>query len=102
MKYLRSAISPYGVLAPSDLKAEPRFAHAQFNLGALTREPLADLLTDLPDRFVPDACAQCMPSYRTGNSATDKLLADLRNDWPLHRQPFAATITTGPANADAP
>ncbi len=101
MKYLRPAISPYGVLAPCDLKAEPRFAHAQFNLGVLTRAPLADLLTDLPNRVIPDTCAQCMPSSRTGNSVADKLLTDLRDHWPLHHQPFAATAT-GPADGVAP
>lgn len=89
IKYLRPTISPYGVLAPCDLKAEPRFAHAAFNLGVITRQPAADLIATLPGHFVPDACTQCMPSSRTANSAAHKLLTDLRHGWPLDRQPFA-------------
>ncbi len=99
IKYLRPTISPYGVLTPCDLKAEPRFAHAAFNLGVVTRQPIDDLVAGLPRQFVPDACAQCMPSSRTGNGVADKLLTDLRHGWPLARQPFAAPARSTPAGA---
>lgn len=94
IKYLRPTISPYGVLAPCDLKAEPRFAHAAFTLGIVTRQPIGDLIDALPGHVIADSCTQCMPSSRTGNSAADKLLADLRQGWSLHRQPFAAPAST--------
>lgn len=100
IKYLRPTISPYGVLAPCDLKAEPRFAHAAFTLGIVTRQPIGDLVAALPGHLIPDRCAQCMPSSRTGNSAADKLLTDLRHGWPLHHQPFAAPTDTTGAAAD--
>ena len=93
IKYLRPTISPYGVLAPCDLKAEPRFADSAFNLGVITRQPIAELVDTLPDRPIADACDQCMPSSRTGNSAADKLLTDLRDGLPLNGQPFATTAT---------
>lgn len=70
----------------------PRRVH----LGVIARRPAADIIATLPGHFVPNACAQCMPSSRTANSAADKLLTDLRHGWPLDRQPFAAA----PGNPD--
>ncbi|MGH8887690.1 MAG: radical SAM protein [Egibacteraceae bacterium] len=67
VKHFRPTISPFGILAPCDLKAEPRFADSAFNLGVMTRQSLGELVAALAERFVPDRCAQCMPSSRTGN-----------------------------------
>src|SRR6266542_2794092 len=89
-KYFRPTISPFGILAPCDLKAEPRFAASSFNLGVVERSRVAELVAALPGRFVPDACAQCMPSSRTGNAVYAKLLADhVDGIGPAH-QPFLA------------
>jgi len=89
-KYFRPTISPFGILAPCDLKAEPRFAASSFNLGVVERSRVSELVAALPGRFVPDACAQCMPSSRTGNAVYAKLLADhVDGIGPAH-QPFLA------------
>lgn len=87
-KYFRPAISPYGVMAPCDLTAEPRFAQTHLTLGDVGRAPLPDTVGEMAGRAIPDACAQCMPSSRTGNAVYHKLLADLRAGLELARQPF--------------
>lgn len=92
-KHFRPTISPFGLLAPCDLKAEPRFADSAFNLGVVSRQALSELVAALPDRFVPDRCAQCMPSSRTGNGVYHKLLTDLHDGVGLTEQPFALDVT---------
>lgn len=87
-KYFRPTFSPFGILAPCDLTAEPRFADGELNLGNAGHTPVADLVTSLASRHVPDACAQCMPSSRTGNAVHHKLLDDLRAGIALADQPF--------------
>jgi MoaA/NifB/PqqE/SkfB family radical SAM enzyme len=87
-KYFRPTISPYGIVAPCDLTAEPRFAAGGFNLGNIGRRALADVVADLAHHRIPDACAQCMPSSRTGNAMFHKLLTDLRNGIKLADQPY--------------
>jgi len=94
-KYFRPTVSPYGILAPCDLKAEPRFAEDGFNLGVVSRQSLGKLVASLAQRFVPDSCAQCMPSARTGNGVYHKLLADLGDGMELAEQPFATEATAG-------
>jgi MoaA/NifB/PqqE/SkfB family radical SAM enzyme len=88
-KYFRPTISPYGILAPCDLKAEPRFAGSEFNLGIVSAATLGAVVATLPRQTIPDACAQCMPSSRTGNAVYAKLLDDLRDGIALSAQPFA-------------
>lgn len=92
-KYARPTISPFGILAPCDLKAEPRFADSQFNL-ALMPQPVEDMLDAIGRTFVPDACAQCMPSSRTTNAVYAKLLGDVRDGLQLCDQPFHDPATT--------
>lgn len=72
---------------------EPRFADSAFNLGMVSRQSLGELVAALPERFVPDRCAQCMPSSRTGNGVYHKLVADLRDGVGLTEQPFAPDVT---------
>jgi MoaA/NifB/PqqE/SkfB family radical SAM enzyme len=86
-KYARPTISPFGIVAPCDLKAEPRFATSQFNLTVMP-QPVDDMLDSLGRTFVPDACAQCMPSSRTTNAVYAKLLGDTREGLNLCDQPF--------------
>jgi MoaA/NifB/PqqE/SkfB family radical SAM enzyme len=86
-KYARPTISPFGIVAPCDLKAEPRFAASRFNL-ALMPQPVGDMLAAMGRTFVPDACAQCMPSSRTTNAVYAKLLGDTREGLDLCDQPF--------------
>jgi len=86
-KYVRPTISPFGIVAPCDLKAEPRFAASKFNL-ALMPAPIDDMISDLKRTFVPDACAQCMPSSRTANAVYAKLLGDAHQGLNLCDQPF--------------
>lgn len=69
-------------------------ADSAFNLGVVSRQPLGELVAALPEQFVPDRCAQCMPSSRTGNGVYHKLLTDLRDGVGLTEQPFAPDVTT--------
>lgn len=87
-KYFRPTISPFGIVAPCDLKAEPRFADSRFNLGTIPRHRVLDVVDKMPGQFVPDACTQCMPSSRTGNAVYHKLLTDCRQGLDLSDQPF--------------
>ncbi len=93
-KYFRPTISPFGILAPCDLKAEPRFADSRFNLGMVSRQPVGELVASLPDHFIPDRCAQCMPSSRTGNAVYAKLLADWQRGLGYADQPFFHSVDT--------
>ena len=52
---------------------------------------VSELVAALPGQFVPDACAQCMPSSRTGNAMYAKLLADHADGVGLADQPFLTT-----------
>lgn len=100
-KYFRPTISPFGILAPCDLKAEPRFADSRFNLGLISRRSMAELVAELPGHFIPDRCAQCMPSSRTGNAIYAKLLADWRSGLSYADQPFYQPLTVNqPAPGD--
>jgi len=87
-KYFRPTISPFGILAPCDLKAEPRFADSRFNLGLVSRRPIGELVAALPEHFIPDRCAQCMPSSRTGNAIYPSC-------WPIGRA--ASATPTSPS-----
>src|SRR5690606_21545686 len=59
--------------------------------------PLADVVAGMAERTIPDTCAQCMPSSRTGNAVYHKLLADLRAGVPLSHQPFARQDQEAPS-----
>lgn len=97
-KYFRPTVSPFGILAPCDLTAEPRFADSGLDLGNVGRSSVTDLVAALASHHVPDACAQCMPSSRTGNAVHHKLLADLRAGIALADQPF---VFDRPRDSDA-
>ncbi len=88
VKFSRPTISPYGVVAPCDLKAEPRFADGAFNLGIVGQTQLREVFADMPQHFVPDTCAQCMPSSRVSNAVQTKFLEDPGFGFPLSLQPF--------------
>jgi hypothetical protein len=100
-KYARPTISPFGILAPCDLKAEPRFAHSQFNL-ALMPQPVEDMLSAIGRTFVPDTCAQCMPSSRTTNAVYAKLLGDARDGLKPCDQPFHDPATSSHERPPSP
>jgi MoaA/NifB/PqqE/SkfB family radical SAM enzyme len=89
VKFFRPTISPFGLVAPCDLKAEPRFAATGFNFGTIRPGNVDHIMTTLTDTFVPDACDQCMPSSRSINAVYAKLLADLQDGIPLSEQPFS-------------
>jgi MoaA/NifB/PqqE/SkfB family radical SAM enzyme len=89
VKFFRPTISPFGLVAPCDLKAEPRFAATDFNFGTIRPDNTERIVATLTDRFVPDACAQCMPSSRSINAVYAKLLTDLEDGIPLSEQSFS-------------
>ncbi len=97
-KYFRPTISPFGILAPCDLKAEPRFASSQFNLGSVGANRVLPVVDSMPARFIPNACEECMPSSRTGNAVYAKVLGDQRAGVGLEEQPFVSAFTTGGGN----
>ncbi|MEV3965956.1 radical SAM protein [Nocardia sp. NPDC050193] len=88
-RYLRPTISPYGLLAPCDLKAEPRFAQSGYDLGNIKRSRILDVITTSAQQPIADDCDQCMPSSRTGNAVVHKLLDDLAAGLALDEQPFS-------------
>jgi hypothetical protein len=63
-------------------------------------QPVEDLLAAIGRTFVPDACAQCMPSSRATNAVYAKLLSDARDGLRLCDQPFHDPAAT--ANERAP
>lgn len=87
-RYFRPTIGAYGHLTPCDLKAEPRFSDTGFNLGSVKKSKIIDVVSASSGRRIPDDCAQCMPSSRTGNLIVHKLLADLQTGVGLDEQPF--------------
>ncbi|MGH3669581.1 MAG: hypothetical protein ACRDSH_02945 [Pseudonocardiaceae bacterium] len=88
-RYFRPTIGAYGHLTPCDLKAEPRFSDTRFDLGSMKKARIMDVVSSSSTRRIPDDCAQCMPSSRTGNAIVHKLLADLQAGVSLDDQPFA-------------
>jgi MoaA/NifB/PqqE/SkfB family radical SAM enzyme len=88
--WLRPAISPYGLLAPCDLRAEPRFYDKGYALGNVRRETLPIVVANAAGRTVAANCAQCMPSGRTINSVMDKFSVDQAAGLPYDKQPFLA------------
>lgn len=88
-RYLRPTISPYGLLAPCDLKAEPRFAQSGYDLGNIKHSRILDVVTTSAQQPIADDCDQCMPSSRTGNAVVHKLLDDLAAGLALDEQPFS-------------
>jgi MoaA/NifB/PqqE/SkfB family radical SAM enzyme len=91
-KAFRPTIDPAGVIAPCDLKAEPRFRVEGMFLGRLDPEN-RDAFQGIAQKHVPDDCAQCMPSSRSGNAIWTKLRTDLAAGIQLTEQPFAAQST---------
>lgn len=88
-RYFRPTIGAYGHLTPCDLKAEPRFSATRFDLGSVKKSRIMDVVSVSSGRHIPDDCAQCMPSSRTGNAIVHKLLTDLQAAVSLTEQPFA-------------
>ncbi len=73
---------------PCDLKAEPRFASSNYNLGSLKDQSLSEVTDSLSEYFIADKCNQCMPSSRTINAIYDKLMNDCKMGIALEDQPF--------------
>ncbi|WP_327110309.1 radical SAM protein [Nocardia sp. NBC_01730] len=90
-RYFRPTIGAYGHLTPCDLKAEPRFARTGHDLGSVKHSRILDVVAVSSVRRIPDDCAQCMPSSRTGNLIVHKLLDDLAAGIGLDDQPFLAS-----------
>ncbi|HEY3895547.1 MAG TPA: radical SAM protein [Pseudonocardiaceae bacterium] len=88
-RYFRPTIGAYGHLTPCDLKAEPRFSDTRYDLGSVKKSRIMNVVSVSSGRRIPDDCAQCMPSSRTGNAIVHKLLADLQAGVGLTDQPFA-------------
>jgi len=84
-KYFRPTISPYGLVAPCDLKAEPRFANSAFNLGLVPIDSIGGVLENMNRTTIPDSCVACMPSSRTGNLVWSKLVRDASSGIDLSR-----------------
>lgn len=88
-KILRPAISPFGVVAPCDLRAEPRFSNPDYVLGNVKRQTLPLVMTSAGHRDIDASCAQCMPSGRTINAIVTKLIKDHEAGINYTDQPFA-------------
>ncbi|WP_280312531.1 radical SAM/SPASM domain-containing protein [Nocardia abscessus] len=88
-RYFRPTIGAYGHLTPCDLKAEPRFAQTGYDLGSVKRSRILEVVSTSAYQRIPDDCAQCMPSSRTGNRMVHKLLADLDAGIGIDEQSFA-------------
>jgi MoaA/NifB/PqqE/SkfB family radical SAM enzyme len=91
-KYYRPAISPYGLVAPCDLIAEPRFAVPERVFGTMPGTALPVIMANMPAKRLTADCAQCMPSGRTGNVVYAKLLSDYQADITLAEQPFSMKV----------
>lgn len=88
-KILRPAVSPFGVVAPCDLRAEPRFSDPNYILGNIKRQTLPLIMSKATRQDVDASCAQCMPSGRTINAIVTKLFKDYEVGIDFRDQPFA-------------
>lgn len=87
-KYFRPAISPFGLITPCDLKAEPRFANLNLTFGDVRKNTLRDFLETVHSTQIYADCKECMPSGRTGNAIYAKLIQDYLIGIPFDQQPF--------------
>lgn len=87
-KLFRPAISPFGIVAPCDLRAEPRFSNPNYVLGNAKKDQLPLIMANSAQKDIDAGCAQCMPSGKTINAIVTKLIKD--NDVGIHytEQPF--------------
>lgn len=90
-KLFRPAISPFGVIAPCDLRAEPRFSNPEYVLGNTKRQPLPLIMENTAQKDIDASCAQCMPSGRTINAVVTKLIKDYEAGIHYTDQPFFRT-----------
>lgn len=88
VKAFRPAISPFGVVTPCDLRAEPRFSDPGYVFGNLKRKALPLILGKAAGMDVDASCVQCMPSGRTINAIIAKLLEDGNAGVHYAEQPF--------------
>lgn len=88
VKLLRPAISPFGVVAPCDLRAEPRFSHPDYVLGHVKRQEFRSIIAKASQKNVDAGCAQCMPSGRVINAVVTKLIGDYAAGIHFSAQPF--------------
>jgi MoaA/NifB/PqqE/SkfB family radical SAM enzyme len=88
-KILRPAISPFGVVAPCDLRAEPRFSDPDYVLGNVKRQQLPVIMENAAQKDIDASCEQCMPSGRTINAIVTKLIKDFEAGIDYTDQPFA-------------
>lgn len=87
-KLFRPAISPFGVVAPCDLRAEPRFSNPAYVLGNTKRQSLPLIMENAAQKDIDAGCAQCMPSGRTINAVVTKLIKDYEAGIHYTEQPF--------------
>ncbi len=89
VKMFRPAISPFGIVAPCDLRAEPRFSHPAYRFGNVRQTSLPLIIKTASKKDVPANCAQCMPSGRTINAIISKLIQDQAMGIHYSEQPFS-------------
>lgn len=89
VKGFRPAISPFGVVAPCDLRAEPRFSDPAYKFGNVRRQPLPLVIERASKQQVDAGCVQCMPSGKTINAIITKLIKDNEDGISYLEQPFA-------------
>ncbi len=90
-KLFRPAISPFGVVAPCDLRAEPRFSNPAYVLGNTKRQSLPLIMENAAQQDIDAGCTQCMPSGKTINAIVTKLIRDYEAGIHYTEQPFFRT-----------
>ncbi len=93
-KLFRPAISPFGIVAPCDLRAEPRFSHPDYVLGSVKKQTLPIIVENVAQKKIDAECAQCMPSGRTINAIVTKFILDSEAGIHYTQQPFNNKLAT--------
>jgi len=84
----RPVITPFGVMSPCDLRAEPRFLNMNYILGKPAIEPLHLIIKRFQSRKIRSNCKVCMPSGRIGNAICRKIFKDYEDGILPSQQPF--------------
>lgn len=93
VKAFRPAISPYGIYASCDLKAEPRFANKTHSFGNVRTSGLLSVINSSLSQKVSANCSECMPSGKTINAVASKLILDNVLGISRHMQAFSRPMT---------
>lgn len=95
-KIYRPVISPFGVMTPCDLKAEPKFFNADYVLGRPAVESLDLVVKRFQSRKIRPNCEECMPSGRVGNAICHKIFEDYKDGILPNEQPFVLLYESKP------